>query len=127
MNKNFILSTACLLLFSCFEDVDNTMQKEIDSMNAITPIQVDEITFLQSAYMSDDNIIFKYSVFTDGDDDFFKGGDFHSLQRANLVNLYCFSEDTQLFRDYSKSLTYSYYSDFGRFLTDITIFPSDCN
>jgi len=127
MNKNFILSIACLLLFSCFEDVDNTMQKEIDSMNAITPIQVDEITFLQSAYMSGDNITFKYSVFTEGDDDFFKGEDFHSLQRAALVNLYCFSEDTQLFREYNKILTYSYYSDFGRFLTDITVFPTDCN
>ena len=126
MNKIFILSIVCLLLISCSKPFDGAIQKEIDEINENAPIQVDEITFLNSGYMNGDNIIFKYSVVTDGDDALFKTTDFQRLQTIALVDLYCLSPDTKIFRDYNKSITYSYYSNFGGFLTDITIFPSDC-
>jgi len=126
MNRVFLLTITSFLIFSCSEAVDEALYLEINGMNANTPIRIDEMTVLNSIYMNGDNIIYKYSVDTDGEDEIFRTAEFQRIQREFIFDLYCYHSDTQIFRDFNKSLTYSYYSDYGAFLTEITLFPSDC-
>lgn len=112
-----------LEIFSGLEG--DTIEEVVTAMNNLLPIDVDDETRFDSVYLSDDMIIYTYTLVNFERDDLIVS-EFNAILRPTLESNTCENDDMDIFREKQMPLSYSYNDRNGEPISTITINPTDC-
>ena len=106
------------------------LEQVIQEVNDSCPIQLDELTVLESCSSKGLNVTYVYSIDNDlAKDQFdadFSSDEIKVLQAELIIEQFCQHPDLQVYRDNNVTMIYEYYDYSGNSLLGVSANNSDC-
>ena len=106
------------------------LEQVVQEMNDNCPIQIDELTILESCSSNGLNVTYVYSIDNDlAKDQFdvdFLSNEIKALQQELTIEHFCQHPELQVYRDNNVTMIYEYYDYSGNSLFDVSANSSDC-
>lgn len=132
MKFYLIICILNLLLFAGVKDLEKKIYSKehlSDIANAISvylPMMVDDETRLDSVLSFEKNLRYTYTMVNTNQSDFTQKS-LANILKPKVRNSVCTNPLTMVFPKNEVVLTFTYYSKTGKFISEFSIKPEDCN